>query len=228
MINNFNTFQKHKDLTESISQLMAEFTTETGDIITGITNIHYSDVSHTYSIDILTNVFNEFQSKGGKLIAEFPITPVAAPRQSHSDRWKVGFNKRPSVAKFHQFRTDIINYAIDNDFVCPLRNWAIRFYMPFPKSYSKAKREQLAGKPHTIKPDVDNLIKAFLDSLFVKGSRYFKNSPEYLLALKKPDVLAGLLRDDCIASSPLAEKIWTAGDGKIKVFRLNSKFVSCL
>lgn len=38
------------------------------------------------------------------------------------------------------------------------------FLMPIPASFSKKKREDLVGKPHTIKPDLDNLLK-FLDFL---------------------------------------------------------------
>jgi Holliday junction resolvase RusA-like endonuclease len=34
-----------------------------------------------------------------------------------------------------------------------------------PKSWSKKKRNELNGKPHTQRPDLDNLIKAFKDAL---------------------------------------------------------------
>ena len=38
-------------------------------------------------------------------------------------------------------------------------------YLPLPKSLSRKKREQMAGQPHQVKPDIDNLIKSVLDAL---------------------------------------------------------------
>jgi len=46
---------------------------------------------------------------------------------------------------------------------------AINFYLPLPKSWSKAKRKRFEANPHdpefycTTKPDFDNLVKFFLD-----------------------------------------------------------------
>jgi len=42
----------------------------------------------------------------------------------------------------------------------------IKFYMPMPRSVSKKLREPLlTGVMHTVKPDIDNLIKMVLDAL---------------------------------------------------------------
>ena len=52
--------------------------------------------------------------------------------------------------------------------IFPLRapvSLSMAFYMPIPKSLSKIKQEALASKPHGKKPDVDNLIKFYLDAL---------------------------------------------------------------
>ena len=39
----------------------------------------------------------------------------------------------------------------------------IKFVMPFPVSYTDKKKDTLRGKPHTQKPDLDNLVKGFMD-----------------------------------------------------------------
>lgn len=39
------------------------------------------------------------------------------------------------------------------------------FFMPMPKRMSLKKKEALLGAPHTKKPDLDNLIKFYLDSM---------------------------------------------------------------
>lgn len=41
----------------------------------------------------------------------------------------------------------------------------IVFYMPIPKSISKKKAKTMVGKPHTKKPDNDNLLKSVLDAM---------------------------------------------------------------
>jgi len=38
-------------------------------------------------------------------------------------------------------------------------------YLPLPQSLSQKKRAALAGTPHKVKPDIDNLIKSSLDAL---------------------------------------------------------------
>ena len=39
----------------------------------------------------------------------------------------------------------------------------IKFVMPFPVSYTDRKKDFLRGRPHTQKPDLDNLVKGFMD-----------------------------------------------------------------
>lgn len=43
---------------------------------------------------------------------------------------------------------------------------AITFVVPFPKSYSKRKRARLVDTIHSIKPDLDNYLKALLDAIY--------------------------------------------------------------
>lgn len=47
---------------------------------------------------------------------------------------------------------------------------AVEFCLPMPKSWGIKKKQKMAGKPHTQKPDIDNLAKAFLDSLYTDDS----------------------------------------------------------
>ena len=45
---------------------------------------------------------------------------------------------------------------------CPDR-FEITFVMPFPISYTQKQRKELDGHPHRYKPDLDNLVKGFMD-----------------------------------------------------------------
>ena len=41
----------------------------------------------------------------------------------------------------------------------------ITAFFEVPTSYSKKKKKELIGQPHTNKPDIDNIVKIILDSL---------------------------------------------------------------
>lgn len=70
---------------------------------------------------------------------------------------------------------------------------AVEFYLPFPDSYSKKKKESLAGQPHSLKPDTDNMLKALVDALAKSDSHIW---------LK------------------IAWKIWTDGPGKMVIYKI--------
>jgi Holliday junction resolvase RusA-like endonuclease len=99
----------------------------------------------------------------------FPIVPFPKPRMTQRDKWK----KRPVVVKYHLFKDGLKHYACENKYEvgCEL---SLTFVMPFPKSYSKKKKESLRGKPHQIRPDLDNLVKAFKDALCLEDSYVYK------------------------------------------------------
>lgn len=87
----------------------------------------------------------------------YPIDPVPAPRQVRSDLW----DPRNSVLRYRAFRDEVRLHKVK------IRDGSlIRFLMPMPESWSKAKRAKMLGEPHRQKPDLDNLLKALLDSVF--------------------------------------------------------------
>lgn len=93
--------------------------------------------------------------------------PVSKPRMTQSDSWRKP--PRRCVAQYWEFADKVREYA-------NAVNWqeepglaysfSIKFVFDFPKSYSKKKCDSLKGKPYLQKPDIDNLVKAILDSLF--------------------------------------------------------------
>lgn len=115
---------------------------------------------------------------------EFDIKPCPKPRMTRADSWK----KRPIVLKYWRF-TDELKLQAKRLNYKPGDKVSLIFYIPMAKSWSKKKREQMLGKPHKQKPDIDNLAKAFLD---------------------------GLLEEDSWVWSLTAEKYW-ANEGSIMV-----------
>ena len=91
----------------------------------------------------------------------FYINPIPKPRMTRSDKWK----KRPCVVRYWKYKTELQGKmdicGIDIDDVIK-----VKFGVHMPKSWSKKKRNEMNGKPHQQRPDVDNLVKGLMDCLF--------------------------------------------------------------
>lgn len=92
----------------------------------------------------------------------YNIVPVPKPRMTQSDKWK----KRDCVLRYRDFCDKCRSCKIQ------LKNnsQSILFVLPMPKSWSKKKREKMKGKPHTSRPDLDNLEKALSDAILKEDS----------------------------------------------------------
>ncbi len=86
-----------------------------------------------------------------------PIEPIAKPRMTQRDSWK----KRPCVVKYWRYCDELKVHNIELP-----ENYHIFFFLGMPKSWSKKKKAKYHLKPHTQKPDKDNLEKGFLDAIF--------------------------------------------------------------
>jgi len=91
------------------------------------------------------------------------VAPCSKPRMTRADKWK----KRQCVVKFFAFRDAIKQSSVHN---IALESFDIEFYIQMPKSWSKKKKELHNGSPHKQRPDLDNYIKAWCDSVFEEDS----------------------------------------------------------
>ena len=95
-----------------------------------------------------------------------PITPVPKPRMTQRDRWK----ERPIVKRYRDY-CDELRSKLPEEMTHPnlnaeITDISIIFWMPMPKSWSKKKRKEMYLKPHQQKPDIDNLLKGWMDALY--------------------------------------------------------------
>jgi len=101
----------------------------------------------------------------------FNITPLAAPRMTKSDKWA----KRECVNRYFAFRNEL--YALAYNEKYKLENIVnIIFVMPYPASWSEKKKLENYLTPVIVKPDIDNLIKSFLDALKPKDQEVWRIS----------------------------------------------------
>lgn len=104
-----------------------------------------------------------------------PLAPVPKPRMTQRDRWA----KRPAVVRYYEFcdllRNEWVNLT-DDQAVPPVL--VLRFNIPMPQSWSRVKKESMRGGGHQQRPDIDNLIKAFLDALCEDDSYVYSVTAE--------------------------------------------------
>tara|TARA_R100001530_G_scaffold136253_1_gene116035 strand:+ start:3674 stop:4042 length:369 start_codon:yes stop_codon:yes gene_type:complete len=117
------------------------------------------------------------------------VTPCSKPRMTRADRWK----KRQSVLKFFAFRDAVKQSPAWKTLeLLDMDSFKIVFHVPMPKSWSKKKKAQFEGKPHQQRPDLDNFLKAWKDSVY---------------------------EEDAIVWNVEATKLWTSGPGYIMVIQ---------
>ncbi|QLN89177.1 RusA family crossover junction endodeoxyribonuclease [Citrobacter freundii] len=89
---------------------------------------------------------------------EYKITPVVKPRMTRADTWK----NRPEVLRYRAFCDEVRLKRVE----LPESGSHVTFILPMPASWSKKKQAEFNGKPHQVKPDFDNMIKALMDAIY--------------------------------------------------------------
>lgn len=83
----------------------------------------------------------------------------AKPRMTRSDKWK----KRPTVENYRAYK-DVLN--VYKSRLPDIKTILHLYYLvEMPKSWSDKNKEKMFGQFHQNKPDIDNALKAVMDSL---------------------------------------------------------------
>lgn len=110
-----------------------------------------------------------------RTVVRIPIAPVPKPRMTQRDRWTDTEKRkgRPAVLRYFDFKDDLrkeITGDLDPRF-------DIVFVIPMPPSWSKKKKADMVGRPHQVKPDVDNYLKSFMDAICKDDSYVYDAHP---------------------------------------------------
>jgi Holliday junction resolvase RusA-like endonuclease len=84
---------------------------------------------------------------------------------TQSDRWK----KRDCVIRYRNFKDQCRAHGVNVP-----ESASVEYTIPMPASWSQKKREQMRGKPHRQRPDLDNLDKALLDAVLTEDSHIWQ------------------------------------------------------
>ena len=108
----------------------------------------------------------------------FKITPQTHVRATQGDRIlfripesrrsEAGTKRVNRLIKYNDYKISLLALAKKQRFKLPDEGAIIRFFLPMPKSWRKPEREANINGLHRKKPDLDNLLKAMLDSLFTE------------------------------------------------------------
>jgi len=98
-----------------------------------------------------------------------PVAPCPAPRQSRRDAW----NPSPMVKRYRAWKDEFRR-------LCAEAGWelgdslTITFIVPMPDSWSNKKKDQMDGKHHQQKTDIENFLKATMDSFGKDDSHVYR------------------------------------------------------
>lgn len=101
---------------------------------------------------------------------EFNIVPMGAVRQTRADAWR----NRPCVLRYRSFKDSLREQAAPYYLPADPLIVTMKFYIPMPASWSKKKKAAMNGAYHRQKPDIDNLSKSVMDSLWEDDSMISK------------------------------------------------------
>ncbi len=138
--------------------------------------------------------------KEDELISVFiPGNPIAQPRHRVSVRFGKAHAYLPASHKVHGWKSIIWLYCSNNklsnlNITKPVKI-DLTFFMPIPKSL---KNKITSMQPHIKKPDIDNLVKAVLDSMTdchvwqddslvydIASRKFYSDAPGVLIKLKE-------------------------------------------
>lgn len=89
------------------------------------------------------------------------IDPMAKPRMTRADKWQ----KRDCVMRYRVF-ADELRLKVKTSGFKPREILTVRFGIKMPDSWSLGKCATFEEQPHQSKPDIDNLVKAIMDTLY--------------------------------------------------------------
>jgi len=82
-----------------------------------------------------------------------------------------GLSRLLRLEKYNKYKVNLLAEAKAKQFILPPVGASITFFIPVPPSWSKKKKKLHHGRFHQSKPDIDNCIKAFFDSLMAEDKQ---------------------------------------------------------
>lgn len=82
-----------------------------------------------------------------------------------------GLKRLLRLERYNKYKIELGAEAKMKRFAMPPVGCSITFFVPVPPSWSKKKKKLHHGRFHQSKPDLDNLLKAFMDALMAEDKQ---------------------------------------------------------
>lgn len=82
-----------------------------------------------------------------------------------------GLSRLKRLERYNTYKVELLAEARKKNFTLPPVGASITFFIPVPPSWSKKKKKLHHGRFHQSKPDVDNILKGFFDSLMAEDKQ---------------------------------------------------------
>jgi Holliday junction resolvase RusA-like endonuclease len=97
-----------------------------------------------------------------------------------------GLSRLLRLEKYNDYKSSLSALVKQQRFTIPEQNVHMIFYIPVPKTWKEYKKNEMHMKLHQQKPDIDNLVKAVFDSIFIedkyiadfRATKRWVNQPE--------------------------------------------------
>lgn len=76
-----------------------------------------------------------------------------------------GLKRLLRIERYNNYKVELLAEAKRKKFTLPPCGLSVTFYFPMPKTWSKKKRKVYHSTPMQSRPDIDNILKGFFDSL---------------------------------------------------------------
>lgn len=100
------------------------------------------------------------------------------------------FRKKKQIEKYYGFKDEVAFWFKKNCIEPPYKNFSIQFHLPIGESVRPKEVAKRLGQDHEVRPDVDNLNKAYLD------------------AFNKRRTMMWFDYKDCITNRIFISKVW--------------------
>jgi Holliday junction resolvase RusA-like endonuclease len=134
-------------------------------------------------ISLITEV-DKYEIDYSKRFYLFDVVPMGAVRMTQSDRWKLNPDhvdpkkrQRTAVTEYFAFKNKIKAQAEEMNFELP-QVLRIVFLIPMPFTWSEKKKVNNNKTKVLKRPDIDNLVKSFMDALSVEDGYVWKVEAE--------------------------------------------------
>lgn len=110
---------------------------------------------------------------------EFGVIPMGKPRMTQRDKWM----RRPTIVRWYEYKDKLQLLGNVQEFKLP-QVLNVTFYIPVSNSWSEKKKQLMIGKPHLLKPDIDNLLKGIMDTFSDKDEYVYEVHARKLWSLE--------------------------------------------